>query len=83
MSRKLNFKDIMAFSLLRKNGFNVAIVSGEKNSAIEILANKFDIKEIHQNLCKDNFSFQVELILNNDNMNALKDVLFLLFYHLE
>ena len=50
MSRKLNFKDIMAFSLLRKNGFNVAIVSGEKNSAIEILANKFDIKEIHQNI---------------------------------
>lgn len=50
MSRKLNFKDIMAFSILKKNGFEIAIISGEKNSAIEILAKKFNIKEIHQNI---------------------------------
>ena len=38
MSRKLNFKDVMAFSLLRKNGYKIGIISGEANSAIEILA---------------------------------------------
>lgn len=50
MTRKLNFKDVMAFSLLKKNGFNIAIISGEKNSAIEILKEKFDIEEIHQGI---------------------------------
>lgn len=50
MTRKLNFKDIMAFSILRKNGYNIAIISGEKNSAIEIMAKKFNIEEIHQNI---------------------------------
>lgn len=50
MSRKLNFKDVMGFSILRKNGFDIAIISGEKNSAIETMAKKFNIKEIHQNI---------------------------------
>lgn len=50
MSRKLNFKDIMAFSILRKKGYNIAIVSGEKNAAIEILSKKFNIEEIHQDI---------------------------------
>lgn len=49
-SRKLNFKDIMAFSLLKKNGYQVAIISGEANSAIELLAQKFEIKEVHQKI---------------------------------
>lgn len=48
MSRKLNFKDVMGFSLLVKNGYNIAIISGEKNSAIEILAKKFNLQEVHQ-----------------------------------
>lgn len=50
MSRKLNFRDVMAFSILRKNGFQIGIISGEKNSAIEILAKKFDIEEVHQGI---------------------------------
>ena len=50
MSRKLNFKDIMAFSILKKNNYEIAIISGEKNSAIEIMAKKFKIEEIHQNI---------------------------------
>lgn len=50
MTRRLNFKDIMAFSMLKKHGYNIAIISGEKNSAIEILADKFDIKEVHQDI---------------------------------
>ncbi len=50
MTRKLNFKDIMAFSLLRKNGFKIGIISGEANSAIEIIKNKFNIEEVHQGI---------------------------------
>ena len=50
MTRKLNFKDVMAFSILKKNGFKIGIISGEKNSAIEILAKKFEIEEVHQNI---------------------------------
>ena len=52
ISRKLNFKDIMAFSLLKKSNYKIAIVSGESNKAIEILAEKFSIEEIHQGIRK-------------------------------
>ncbi len=50
MSRKLNFKDIMGFSLLKKNGYKIGIISGEKNSAIELIARKFLIDEVHQDI---------------------------------
>lgn len=50
ISRKLNFKDIMAFSLLQKNGFKIGIISGEANSAIELIKEKFNITEVHQNI---------------------------------
>lgn len=48
MTRKLNFKDVMAFSILRKNGYRMGIISGEKNSAIEIISDKFNVEEVHQ-----------------------------------
>ena len=50
ISRKINFKDIMAVSLLRKSGIDLAFISGEKNPVIDLLAEKFDLKEIHQNI---------------------------------
>lgn len=50
MSRKLNYKDIMAFALLNKNNLRVAIISGEKNSAIELLSERFNISEVHQGI---------------------------------
>ena len=50
MSRKLNFKDIMGFFLLKRNGIDISIISGEKNSAIETMSQKFQITEIHQNI---------------------------------
>ena len=50
MSRKVNFKDIMAFSILKKNNFKIAIISGESNSAIETIKEKFNIEEVHQNI---------------------------------
>ena len=49
MSRKINFKDIMGLSILHKNGFKLAIISGEKNKAIDIIAAKFEI-ETYQNI---------------------------------
>lgn len=49
-SRKLNFKDIMAFSLLKKNNYKIGIISGEANSAIDLIAKKFDIVDVHQGI---------------------------------
>lgn len=50
MSRKLNFKDIMAFSILKKNRIMIGIISGEQNSSIEVIAKKFKVEEVHQNI---------------------------------
>lgn len=50
MSRKLNFKDVMAFSLLKKNGYKIGIISGESNSAIELISKKFQVEEVHQGI---------------------------------
>ena len=50
MSRKLNFRDVMAFSLLKKNDIKIAIISGEENSAMNLVAEKFGIKDVHGNI---------------------------------
>lgn len=50
ISRKINFKDIMAVSLLRKAGIDLVFISGEKNPLIDLLAERFDLKETHQNI---------------------------------
>jgi YrbI family 3-deoxy-D-manno-octulosonate 8-phosphate phosphatase len=50
MSRKINFKDIMGFSLLKKNGYKIGIVSGEKNAAIEKINQVFKLDEVHQDI---------------------------------
>ena len=49
-TRKLNFKDIMGISLLKKNGYKIGIISGEANSAIDQLVEKFDIEDVHQGI---------------------------------
>ena len=50
MSRKINFKDVMGFSILKKRGIKIGIISGEANSAIDVLNDKFQIDEIHTNI---------------------------------
>lgn len=50
MSRKVNFKDIMAISMLKKAGKELAIISGERNSSINLIAEKFQLKEVHQDI---------------------------------
>lgn len=52
MTRKLNFKDIMAFSILKKNGYKIGIISGEENSAIKLIQEKFELDEVHQKIRK-------------------------------
>lgn len=51
MSRKINFRDVMGFSILHKNGYKLVIVSGEKNKAIDIIAEKFEV-ETYQGIRK-------------------------------
>lgn len=51
ISRKINFKDIMGVSLLKKAGIKVGFISGEKNPVMDLLAEKFDnVTENHQNI---------------------------------
>lgn len=50
ISRKINFKDVMAVSLLRKAGIELAFISGETNPIMTLLVQRFDIKEIHHNI---------------------------------
>jgi len=50
ISRKISFKDVMAISMLKKAGLDMAIISGEKNSSIDLIASKFNLKEVHQDI---------------------------------
>ncbi len=50
MTRRLNFQDVIGFNNLTKNNLKIAIISGEKNPAIEILTKKFKLEEVHQKI---------------------------------
>lgn len=53
--KKVSFKDIMGLSLAVKNGYKVAIISGEKNKIIDKVAAKFNLEDVHQGI-KDKLS---------------------------
>lgn len=82
ISRRVNFKDVMGMSILKKNGYQIAVISGESNSAIELLSKKFDICEIHQGIRKkidvliaiiEKYSLsQEEYIYIGDDVNDLE-----------
>ena len=80
MSRKLNFMDVMGFSILKKSGYEIGIISGEKNHAIDILSKKFDIKEVHTNIRKkivEKYSYsQEEYLYIGDDINDLESLKF-------
>lgn len=61
MSRKINFKDVVGFYMLKRNGIDIAIISGEKNAAIETIAKNLEIKEVYQRI--------------RDKLPILKDIL--------
>jgi len=48
--KRVSFKDIMGMSLAVKNGYKIAIISGEKNQIIDIIARKFNLTEVHQGI---------------------------------
>lgn len=50
ISRKLNFKDIMAVSLLKKAGKELVFISGEKNPVVDLLLERFALAEAHQDI---------------------------------
>lgn len=67
ISRKISFKDVMGVSLLVKNGIDVAIISGEANSAIEKIKTSFKLKEVYQDI--RNKLEVVKDILNRYNLS--------------
>lgn len=50
MTRRLNFQDVIGFNNLIKKGIELAIISGEKNPAIELLTKKFQLREVYQKI---------------------------------
>lgn len=48
--KRLSYKDIMGLSIAVKNGYKVAIISGDKTAAIDKVANKFKIEDVHQGI---------------------------------
>lgn len=50
MSRKLHYKDLMALAMLRKNGIDLVYISGEKNPVMDLLQQRFGLKEVHHDI---------------------------------
>ena len=72
ISRKVNFKDIMAVSMLKKAGVDLAFVSGEKNPMIDLLSERFGLEEVHQNI-----RIKIDVIKSIVERNNLKQGEFL------
>ena len=64
ISRKVSFKDIMGVSLLVKNGYKVGFISVEKNPIIEMIAEKFNLTEIHMDI-RDKLTVLKEIMSRN------------------
>lgn len=52
ITRKISFKDVMGVSILVKNGYKVAIISGEENSAIKMIAENFKLEDVYMKIRK-------------------------------
>lgn len=50
MSRKLHYKDLMALAILRKNSIDLVYISGEKNPIMDLLQQRFSLKEVHHDI---------------------------------
>lgn len=50
MSRKICFKDVMALSVLKKSEIDLVFISGEKNPLIDMLSQRFNLKENYQDI---------------------------------
>lgn len=72
ISRKVNFKDMMAVSLLRKAGIDLAFISGEKNPLMDLLTERFQLKGNFQDIRK-----KIDVIKKIVEDNGLKEDEFL------
>lgn len=50
MSRKLHYKDLMALAILRRNDIDLVYISGEKNPVMDLLHQRFSLKEVHHDI---------------------------------
>lgn len=50
MMRKINFKDLIGISRLKKSGIEIIFISGDQNAIIENLTKRFNLPENHQNI---------------------------------
>ena len=69
ISRRISFKDVMGVSLLVKNGYQVGIISGEKNSAIELISETFKLKEVLNGILERNNLTPEEVLYVGDDVN--------------
>lgn len=49
-TRRLNYKDVTGCFLLKRQGIDISIISGEKNPAIEWVKNTFELEDVHQRI---------------------------------
>lgn len=49
-TRRLNYKDITGCFLLKHKGYEICIISGERNPAIEWLKETFNLNDVHQRI---------------------------------
>jgi len=49
-TRRINYKDVTGCFMLKHNGYDISIISGEKNPAIEWIKETFDLEEVHQRI---------------------------------
>jgi 3-deoxy-D-manno-octulosonate 8-phosphate phosphatase (KDO 8-P phosphatase) len=48
ITKKFSFKDIMGLARLKRNGYIVALISGEKSPIIDLYASKLNIEDVFQ-----------------------------------
>lgn len=48
--KRVSYKDIMGMSVAVKNGYRLAIISGEKTPIIDKISNKFNLEDVHQGI---------------------------------
>ncbi len=80
--KKVSYKDVMGVSLAIKRGLKVAIISGEKTPAIDVIAQKFALDDVFQDIrdkatvvasimAKHNFSAD-EVVYLGDDVNDIE-----------
>lgn len=52
ITKKFSFRDIMGVACLKRNGYIIAIVSGEVSKIIDIYASKLKIEDVYQGIRK-------------------------------